>query len=167
MNLRTLAEIIAAAESVAVAARREFKAEALRRYEEDEMAPGGKTPDGTLTFTSSFARTGLAIQDRQKFLAYLKPLHPDEVVERLDVINPAWLEKTREIIAAAVSVGEMDAPPGTQLVEGGSYLGTSLTVDKTLKYRLSSLAQSLLSVEAESVTGLTRLVQAAAEMDEE
>lgn len=97
------------------------------------------------TAYASITGHSLAIDDDQKFFAWLRERYPSEVVQVLHVRNPEWLKMIRNETAFQVAAGRMDAPPGTRLEEGGQFETVTVKPDALLARHVAGLAREALA----------------------
>lgn len=143
MNRKELVRLALVHQAYASAARALLEADAEHEWVFNESRASWTTPDGATVAANISGRT-LVVQDDQQFLAWLREQHPSEVVEVLRPRNTEWVKQQRDAWAAEVAAGQMDAPPGTKLDEGGAYLSVSVTGVTALKKRLETLAAGVL-----------------------
>lgn len=131
MNRSQLLRLQVFAEAVARSAASLISDEASYEWEENRTAASWRTADERVLASARVSQLALVVEDDQKFLAWMREQYPTEIVSVLVPINPKWVIKKRQEWAKAIAAGEIDAPPGTRLHEGGVYLGTSVGFSTT------------------------------------
>lgn len=142
-----LARIATVAESIAAAAKSIIDQRGRTAHAAgDKMSVEALEGDVSAFATTSNAR--INITDPEKLHAFLQELYPHnfetKTITFTQPINPAWVAKQLEAWLPQVLKGEMDAPPGTRLVEGGEYVSTTVKPKNGAKKLLQEAARTQL-----------------------
>lgn len=131
-------------EAIAAAAAKLLKGEAELEWTENETAMSYALPNGAGNAATHITQTSLEIIDEAAFWAWLREIHPSEVIDVPTVRNPKWLTEARQQWVAAALTGNADLPGGTKLAPGGEFKTLAITPDQRIKARLAAGAQAML-----------------------
>lgn len=135
-------------EQALAAVKTTLDAEALRRYTDDQAAQTWRLYGDAARLSTKETHDRLQVDDPETFRTYMAGRFPHQYrsVHTWEAINPAWEKKLLEQWAELGGYDpEGTRPPGTSLVVGGEYAGTSLTATAELKEGLLAHALDALN----------------------